>query len=137
MSARPVMRRLNNFRLLFLTLSVLCVGLSMLRAAAADAEANGKKAVLVTGASTGIGRKITERLAKEGYFVYAGARKEQDLRDLNAIPNVHSLPLDVTSADDIAAAVNSVTRAGRGLYALVNNAGVGIGGPLTETKEED
>ena len=35
-----------------------------------------QKAVLVTGASTGIGRKITERLAASGYFVYAGARKE-------------------------------------------------------------
>ena len=34
------------------------------------------KAVLVTGASTGIGRKITERLASDGYFVYAGARKD-------------------------------------------------------------
>ncbi len=43
------MRRLNNFRLLFLTLFVLCAGLSMLRAAAADTEANGKKAILVTG----------------------------------------------------------------------------------------
>src|SRR5215831_5408838 len=40
---------------------------------------NAQKAVLVTGASTGIGRKITERLARDGYFVYAGARKEQDL----------------------------------------------------------
>lgn len=59
-----------------------------------------QKAVLVTGASTGIGRKITERLAKEGYFIYAGARKEQDLKDLNAIPNVQAVRLDVTSADD-------------------------------------
>ncbi len=98
---------------------------------------NAQKVVLVTGASTGIGRKITERLAREGYFVYAGARKEQDLKDLDAIPNVHSLQLDVTSAGDIATAVDTVTRAGRGLYALVNNAGVGLGGPLTDTKEED
>jgi NADPH:quinone reductase-like Zn-dependent oxidoreductase len=37
------------------------------------------KAVLVTGASTGIGRKITEHLASRGYFVYAGARKQADL----------------------------------------------------------
>ena len=96
-----------------------------------------QKAVLVTGASTGIGRKITERLAREGYLVYAGARKEQDLKDLDAIPNVRSLRLDVTSADDIRGAVDIVTQAGRGLYALVNNAGVGIVGPLAETKEED
>jgi NAD(P)-dependent dehydrogenase (short-subunit alcohol dehydrogenase family) len=136
----------NHFRSGDLTMNhvvafVLMVVASVNTAMAADIASapapNAQKAVLVTGASTGIGRKITERLTKEGYFVYAGARKEQDLRDLNAIPNVHSLRLDVTSADDIAAAVDTVTRAGRGLYALVNNAGVGLGGPLTETKEED
>ena len=60
--------------------------------------------MLVTGASTGIGRKITERLAAEGYFVYAGARKEEDLRELDAIENVDSVRLDVTSRADIAAA---------------------------------
>lgn len=120
---------------------VLMLSASVNAAMAADAAPapvpNAQKAVLVTGASTGIGRKVTERLAREGYFVYAGARKEQDLKDLDAIPNVHALRLDVTSADDIAAAVDAVTHAGRGLYALVNNAGVAIVGPLAETKEED
>ena len=120
---------------------VLMVIASVDTAMAADTASaptpTAQKAVLVTGASTGIGRKLTERLAKEGYFVYAGARKEQDLKDLDAIPNVRSLRLDVTSAGDIAAAVDTVTRAGRGLYALVNNAGVGLGGPLIEMKEED
>ena len=122
-------------------LFVLMVIASVNTAVAADPASapvpSAQKAVLVTGASTGIGRTITERLAKEGYVVYAGARKEQDLKDLDAIPNVRSLRLDVTSAGDIAAAVDTVTRAGRGLYALVNNAGVGLGGPLIEMKEED
>ena len=72
---------------------------------------NAQKAVLVSGASTGIGCKIAKRRAKEGYFVYDGARKEQDLKELNAIPNVHSLRLDVTSLDDIGEAVNTVTHA--------------------------
>ena len=120
---------------------VLVVAASVNAAMAAETPSapapTAQKAVLVTGASTGIGRKITDRLAKEGYFVYAGARKEQDLKELDAIPNVRSLRLDVTRADDIAAALDTVTRAGRGLYALVNNAGVGIGGQLTDTKEDD
>jgi NAD(P)-dependent dehydrogenase (short-subunit alcohol dehydrogenase family) len=120
---------------------VLMVIASVNAATAADTASapapDAQKAVLVTGASTGIGRKITERLAKAGYLVYAGARKEQDLKDLDAIPNVRSVRLDVTSADEIAAAVATVTRAGRGLYALVNNAGVGLGGRLVDTKEED
>jgi len=128
MFARFVMRRLNSFRVL--TLLVLCAGVPMLHAAAADAEANGKKAVLVTGASTGIGRKVTERLAGEGYFVYAGARKDADLQALGAIKNVQAVRLDVTNAQDIAAAVDAVTKGGRGLYGIVNNAGIGTFGPV-------
>ena len=96
-----------------------------------------QKAVLVTGASSGIGRKITERLAAEGYFVYAGARKEADLRELDAIENVDSIRLDVTRPEEIAAAVETVRKAGRGLHGLVNNAGVAVMGPLTEMKEEE
>jgi len=91
----------------------------------------------VTGANSGIGRKITERLAAEGYFVYAGARKEKDLRELDAIENVDSIRLDVTSREEIAAAVETVRKAGRGLHGLVNNAGVAVVGPLMEAKEED
>jgi NADP-dependent 3-hydroxy acid dehydrogenase YdfG len=83
-----------------------------------------QKAVLVTGASTGIGRKITERLAADGHFVYAGARKEADLKELGAIKNVQAVRLDVTDSKDISAAVEIITKAGRGLYGLVNNAGV-------------
>jgi NAD(P)-dependent dehydrogenase (short-subunit alcohol dehydrogenase family) len=96
-----------------------------------------QKAVLVTGASTGIGRRITERLAADGYFVYAGARKDSDLAELNAIENVQALRLDVTKPDEIAAAVEAVTAAGRGLHGLVNNAGVAITGPFSDTQEED
>jgi NAD(P)-dependent dehydrogenase (short-subunit alcohol dehydrogenase family) len=123
------MRRLNSIRL-FLTLFLLSAGSPVLHAAAADAEANGKKAVLVTGASTGIGRKVTERLAGEGYFVYAGARKDADLQALGAIKNVQAVRLDVTNAQDIAAAVDAVTKGGRGLYGIVNNAGIGTAGPV-------
>jgi NAD(P)-dependent dehydrogenase (short-subunit alcohol dehydrogenase family) len=107
--------------------------------AAAPSAAAGTepKAILVTGASTGIGRKITERLAADGYFVYAGARKQTDLDALDAIKNVQAVKLDVTSESDIAAAVKTVTEAGRGLYGLVNNAGVATLGPLTQTREAD
>lgn len=120
---------------------IFCACLALLfvsqvaHAEAAPGEA--QKAVLVTGASTGIGRAITERLAADGYFVYAGARKDADLAALNAIRNVQALRLDVTKPVEIAAAVETVTRAGRGLYGLVNNAGVAIGGPFADTKEED
>ena len=78
----------------------------------------------MTGVSTGIGRKITERLAADGYFVYAGARKEEDLKALGTIKNVQAVRLDVTNTQDINAAVEAVAKGGRGLYGLVNNADV-------------
>jgi NAD(P)-dependent dehydrogenase (short-subunit alcohol dehydrogenase family) len=93
--------------------------------------------VLVTGASSGIGRKITEVLAARGYFVYAGARKEQDLLELDAMENVQSIRLDVTIQEEIDAAVETVRGAGRGLYGLVNNAGVAVIAPLIEVEEDD
>lgn len=90
------------------------------------------KAVLVTGASTGIGRNLTEHLAAAGYFVYAGARKDADLAALGKIANVQAVKLDVTKQEDVAAAVATITKAGRGLYGLVNNAGVATPGPASE-----
>lgn len=96
-----------------------------------------QRAVLVTGASTGIGRKITERLAADGYFVYAGARKEEDLKALGAIKNVQALRLDVNNTQDINAAVEAVTNGGRGLYGLVNNAGIASRGSFAEMKPEE
>lgn len=104
---------------------------------AANSADHSQKAIFVTGASTGIGRKITERLAADGYFVYAGARKEADLQALGAIKNVQAVRLDVTKPQDIDAAVETVTKAGRGLYGLVNNAGVVTSGPLIDTKPEE
>jgi NAD(P)-dependent dehydrogenase (short-subunit alcohol dehydrogenase family) len=100
-------------------------------------QGDSQKAVLVTGASSGIGRKITEVLAARGYFVYGGARKEQDLRELNAMENVQSIRLDVTKPEEIDAAVETITNAGRGLYGLVNNAGVAVIAPLIEVEEDD
>ncbi|NNF41602.1 MAG: SDR family oxidoreductase [Phycisphaerales bacterium] len=96
-----------------------------------------ERAVLITGASTGIGRSTAEYLAKNGFFVYAGARKDKDLAELNKLDNVQGIRLDVTIPGDIEAAVETVTDAGRGLYGLINNAGVLVMAPLTEVTESD
>lgn len=99
--------------------------------------ASDQKAVLVTGASTGIGREIAETLARDGYFVYAGARKQKDLDALNAIDNIQAVRLDVTVQEEIDAAVETVRQGGKGLHGLVNNAGIYIGGPLIEVDVDE
>ena len=112
---------------------VAVVLLTVFTAPSAFAECSGeRKAVLVTGASSGIGRKIAESLAQDCYFVYAGARKQRDLDALDAIENMQSIRLDVTIQEEIDSAVDKVRKEGRGLYALINNAGVLITGPAAE-----
>ena len=106
-------------------------------AAPQNVVAQDQKSILVTGASTGIGRHLAESLAKDGYHVYAGARKDKDLAELGAIENITALRLDVTKQHQVDAAVAEVTKKGTGLYALVNNAGVGGGGEVVDTPVED
>jgi len=119
---------------MLVALVMLCVGWPALPAQSAPVA---PRAVLVTGASSGIGRRITETLAARGYFVYAGARKAEDLRSLDSIRNVQAVKLDVTVAGDIAAAVETIGRAGRGLHGVVNNAGVAAIAPLIEMDERE
>ncbi|MCG8378399.1 MAG: SDR family oxidoreductase [Proteobacteria bacterium] len=95
------------------------------------------RAVLVTGASSGIGRNIAETLAANGFYVYAGARKDGDLAELNAIDNVTAVRLDVTKQDEIDAAVALIEAEGRGLYGLVNNAGVAVFGTASQMSDSD
>lgn len=104
---------------------------------ASDHQENKHKSILVTGASTGIGRNLAETLAKNGYHVYAGARKDRDLKALNAIKNITAVKLDVTKQDEIDQVVALIREQGTGLYALVNNAGIGGGGPVLDTPVED
>jgi NAD(P)-dependent dehydrogenase (short-subunit alcohol dehydrogenase family) len=104
----------------------------------ADAETGPvQKAVLITGASSGLGRVMAETLASNGYFVYAGARSDEDLEELTAIENIQGIRLDVNKQDQIDAAVKTISEAGRGLYGLVNNAGVLVVAPLIEINEQD
>ncbi|MFX0123759.1 MAG: SDR family oxidoreductase [Candidatus Hodarchaeota archaeon] len=95
-----------------------------------------KKPILVTGASSGIGRMLTDYLAQNGHLVYACARKQNDIETLNEIENVISFRLDVTNPQEVKQVADRVKTEGRGLYALINNAGVGESWPIVATEEE-
>jgi NAD(P)-dependent dehydrogenase (short-subunit alcohol dehydrogenase family) len=95
---------------------------------------NESGAVVVTGASTGIGRATALYLDKEGYRVFAGVRKDTDAESLIEVASDRLTPItiDVTEDRSIEAAKDEVQRAvgEDGIVGLVNNAGVGGGGPI-------
>lgn len=92
-----------------------------------------QKVVLITGASSGIGKSIGEYLAKFNYKVYGTSRYPKH-EELNGI---HFLQLDVTKLKSVESAINTlITKEGK-IDFLINNAGVGITGPMEEIPEEE
>jgi NAD(P)-dependent dehydrogenase (short-subunit alcohol dehydrogenase family) len=91
-------------------------------------------AVLVTGASSGIGRACALNLAAAGFRVFAGVRAERDAELLRAAApqSLTPLLLDVTDTDQLSAAASLLTAELRtsGLQGLINNAGICVTGPL-------
>jgi NAD(P)-dependent dehydrogenase (short-subunit alcohol dehydrogenase family) len=99
------------------------------------------KSVVVTGASTGIGRAAAMHLDRRGWRVFAGVRREEDAASLRGAGSerLQPLMLDVTDAAQIAAAAEKVgTEVGEaGLDGLVNNAGIAVPGPLETLPVDD
>lgn len=90
-----------------------------------------REAVVVTGASSGIGLDAVELLAREGFVAFAGVRNDADAARVEALhPNVRAVRLDVTDRAAIDAAAATVAASGLPLRGVVNNAGVAIAGPL-------
>jgi len=92
--------------------------------------------VLITGASAGIGYATAELLLKNGFRVYAGARRVEKMRGLEAL-GAKLLRLDVTEEASVAGAVAAVLAAEGRLDALVNNAGYGAHGAVEDVPVEE
>ena len=91
------------------------------------------KSIVITGASTGIGRAVAEHMAAQGWKVFAGVRKAADGDALIAAqPSIIPVILDVTNPEQIRAAAQIVSDQldGHTLSGLVNNAGIANMGPL-------
>jgi len=96
---------------------------------------NNSKTILITGASSGIGRYLVETLTARGHFVFAGYRDSQDASEIKKInpDRIQPLLIDVSSEEAIAQAKLEIEQIGRALDVLINNAGLALGGPLETT----
>lgn len=90
------------------------------------------KVVLITGASSGIGKSIGEFLHQKGYTVYGTSRNPKH-KELNGI---HFVQLDVTEVKSIQSAVDEILAHEESIDFLINNAGMGITGPIEETPDD-
>ncbi|MDK9697406.1 MAG: SDR family oxidoreductase [Siculibacillus sp.] len=92
-----------------------------------------ERSILVTGASTGIGRAAAEILARRGWRVFATARKPEDLAMLDAIAGVEAIHLDYRDPAAIEACAARVIAATDGrLYAVFNNGAHGQPGAVED-----
>ncbi|MEK6596632.1 MAG: SDR family NAD(P)-dependent oxidoreductase [Pseudomonadota bacterium] len=83
-----------------------------------------QRIALVTGASSGIGRATAELLAKNGFYVFAVARRKDRLEQIRS-DNIEPIPLDVTDAGAITAAIEHIVTTKGRIDVLINNAGFG------------
>ncbi len=95
-----------------------------------------KKVVLVTGASSGIGKATAERLLRDGYVVYGAARRAERMENLKKLGGI-PLKMDVTVEEDLLAGLRQIEEAHGGVDILVNNAGFATYGAVEDTSMED
>ena len=87
------------------------------------------KVILITGASSGIGKSTAEFLSAKGFKVYGTGRNPKK----NEKNGYSLIPLDVTKPETISLAIDSIIKSEGRLDVLVNNAGMGITGPIEDT----
>ena len=88
-----------------------------------------QKLIVVTGASTGIGASVARELARQGFHVLAGVRRDHDADAIRST-GIEPVILDITKPEQVEALAARVAGDPRALHALVNNAGIQVNGPV-------
>ena len=91
-----------------------------------------KKVVFITGISSGFGKSTAEYLAQKGHVIYGTSRKDIDVED-----RINVLKADVTDVDSVKAAIETVLQKEGRIDILINNAGMGISGPVETALSDD
>lgn len=94
-----------------------------------------KKVILITGASSGIGKATALQLIKEGHIVYGAARRVNKMQDLIQAGG-HAIEMDVTDHNQVKSQVDKILNKESHIDVLVNNAGYAVYGPVEEISYE-
>lgn len=95
-----------------------------------------KKVILITGASSGMGKVTAIDLAKKGYIVYGAARRVEQMKDI-VDAGGYALKLDVTNEEEIVNGVKQIISEQGRIDVLWNNAGYGLYGAVEDIKIDD
>lgn len=97
---------------------------------------SGNQVVLVTGASSGMGKAFAQALLKHGMTVYAVARRSEQMEDLRTLGAI-TLKMDITREEDLQSVIQTIQKEHGGVDILINNAGFGMYGAMEDTSIED
>lgn len=125
-----------------ITIRFICISSLILFAVSIRSMADSNH-VLITGASTGIGRACAIELARYGFKVFAGVRRDEDAKSIESEGisqgKISAVKIDVTDASSITSAVKQMTEitGNDGLTGVVNNAGISVTGPVEFVSLDD
>lgn len=112
------------------------IGYLLLKSLFAPAKIIGKQVILITGASSGIGKATALKLIADGHIVYGAARRVANMQDL-VDAGGHAIALDVCKEDQIVEAVKRIMDEQKKIDVLINNAGYAVYGSVEDTTMDD
>lgn len=95
-----------------------------------------QKTVLITGASSGIGKETAKKLIAEGYTVYTAARRVEKMEDIKTLGGI-PIKMDISKDDEVVATVQQIEQKHGGVDILINNAGFATYGSVEDTTIDD